>query len=157
VRQNRNQALVENLSESCGDEVGGNQAGKLDQNVPTPANRHIPDQRHLTRKGTIQHHLGAPVQARTGWGLQPESLVRFLMRRRGTGFGSSSLKVRGETHIRHTLFRHGAKHLDRLLDGAGAVVHCREEMRMEIDHAFDRQDLRTEIANSSRLSGAVCA
>jgi len=59
------------------------------------------------------------------------------------------LKVGSETHIRHSLFSHGGKYLDRLLDRAGAVIYGRKEVRVEIDHAFDRQDLRTEIANSS--------
>jgi len=57
--------------------------------------------------------------------------------------------VGSETHVRYPLFSHGGKYLDRLLDRAGAVIYGRQEMRVEVDHAFDRQDLRTEIANSS--------
>jgi len=81
--------------------------------------------------------------------LQAESLICRRVRRRRASFGSSRLEVGSETHVRHTLFSHGSKNLDRLLDRAGAVIYGRQEMRVEIDHVLDRQDLRTEIANAS--------
>jgi hypothetical protein len=66
-------------------------------------------------------------------------------------------KMRGQTDVGQPEFGHPSQHLDRLLHGAGAVVHAGEEMGMEVDHVGGRPPGSSEAAKALSPAGASSA
>ena len=90
----------------------------------------------LAGKRAVEHDLGAAVKHGDGRRRGTERREGLVVRGRRAGLRLAREEVRGQADRADAVAGKGVEHTDGLGDAARAVVHAREEVIVEIDHAM---------------------
>ena len=139
------------------DGIEGDHPGELDEEVARAADREASDVGRLRWERAVEHHFRAAVQSGQRQRRRLQCGVGgFVCLGRDLGEVAGA-EVRSQADVGDPAGHLLLHDLDRLGHGAGAVVHPRQQMGVEIDHAAAAPSRSSAAANVPSRSGACWA